>query len=216
MRILTLFTLIGILFIGCSKDRLTASGDKITETRFPGEFNGVNTSGTNPVYITYGTEFKVELRGSNNLISHFKTNVMSNTLYLGYENANVQHDDVEVFITLPTLKKIAISGSSTVNIDGSFPATNSFRLSISGSGGTIVKDPFESDEVLVDISGSGKADIQKINSKKADIDVSGSGDARVTVQNNLKARISGSGKIYYTGNAEVDADVSGSGKVIKF
>jgi hypothetical protein len=216
MKILTLFTLTGILLIGCSKDRLTASGDKITETRFPGEFNGVNTSGTNKVYISYGTEFKVELRGSNNLLSHFKTNVMSSTLYLGYENANVQHDDVEVFVTLPVVKKVAISGSGAVSIEGSFPVTNSFRLSISGSGETIVKSPFESDEVLVDISGSGMADLQKINCKKADIDVSGSGDARVTVQQNLKARISGSGKIYYTGNAEVDADVSGSGKVIKF
>lgn len=215
MKVLISFTLISILFIGCSKDRLTASGDKTTETRFPGEFTGLNASGSNPVHITYGTAFKIELKGSGNLLPYFKTKIMSSTLYLGYEKASVQQDDVEVFITLPVIKKLAISGKSTVDIEGSFAATDYFRLSISGTGHAIVKDAFESDEVLIDISGSGKADLQKISSKKAEVNISGKGDAIVKVQDKLKARISGSGKIYYTGDPEVDAELSGSGKVIK-
>ncbi|MBB5436406.1 hypothetical protein HDC92_000070 [Pedobacter sp. AK017] len=216
MRILTLITLLGILFTGCSKDKLSASGDKITEERNPGDFNGISTSGSNSVYITYGTEFKVVLKGSNNLIPYFKTSVTGNTLYLGYEKASVQHDDVEVFVTLPSIRKVSISGSGKTLLQGSFPRAIDFKLSISGSGNATVQDAFDSDEVLVQISGSGKADLQQINARKAQIDISGSGDAKLKVEEKLKARISGSGKIYYTGNPDVDADVSGSGKVIKF
>ncbi|MNK09399.1 hypothetical protein D3C87_273580 [compost metagenome] len=215
LNTLTLFTLISMLFVSCSKDRITASGDKTTALRTPGQFSGINTNGTNPVYITYGTEFKVELKGSGNLLPYFKTTLMSSTLYLGYEKANVQHDDVEVYITLPAIKKVAIGGTSKINIEGPFPATDYFRLSISGTGEIAVKDAFESAEVSIDISGDGKADLQKISCKKAEVDISGKGEAKVKVQDKLKADISGSGKIYYIGNPEVDADINGLGKVIK-
>lgn len=210
-----LFISISILFLGCSKDRLTASGDKNAETRFPGTFTGVNTSGSTAVQIIYGTEFKVELKGSNNLIPYFKTNVINGTLYLGYENANVQHDDLEAVVTLPAIRKVALSGSGKINVEGNFPAINEFNLSISGSGNILVKDTFEADETSVNISGSGKADLLKVISNEAEVDISGSGNASLNVLDKLKARISGSGKIYYSGNPYVDADVSGSGKVIK-
>ena len=212
---LLLFICISILFIGCSKDRLTASGDKTTDTRYPGEFTGISTSGSTPVQITYGTEFKVELKGSNNLIPYFKTNIINGTLYLGYENASVQHDDVEAYITLPVIRKVTLSGSGKINIEGDFPPVHELKLSISGSGDILIKDPFDSDESLVSISGSGKVDLLKVNSKMAEVDISGSGNASLKVQNKLEAKISGSGKIYYSGSPEVDADVSGSGKVIK-
>ncbi|MDR6782508.1 hypothetical protein ABIE26_001004 [Pedobacter africanus] len=216
MKSIATLTLIGFLFIGCSKDRLTASGDKTTETRTPGEFTGINTSGSNTIYISYGTEFKVELRGSNNLIPYFKTNVINKTLYLGYENASIQHDDVEAYVTLPDLRKASLSGSGKITIQGTFPSSDELKVSISGSGNITAQDAFDADQVLVNISGSGKADLQQINAQKAEVDISGSGDVRVKVQNKLKARISGSGKVYYTGSPEVDADVSGSGKVVKF
>nr|WP_121273080.1 head GIN domain-containing protein [Pedobacter schmidteae] len=215
MKFLPLFAIISILFLSCSKDKLTASGDKTTETRFPGQFSGVNASGSNPVKISYGPEFKVEIKGSNNLIPYFKTNILNNTLYLGYEKASVQHDDIEIFISLPAIRKAVLSGSGKISIEGAFPNTSELKLSISGSGDILVKDKFETEESLVSISGSGKADLQKVDSKKAQIDISGSGTATVNVQNKLKADISGSGKVYYMGSPEVDADISGSGKVIK-
>lgn len=216
MKFLLLFTCASILLItGCKKDRLTASGDQITDIRFPGEFSGINTSGSTAVQITYGTEFKVELRGSNNLIPYYKTKIINGTLYLGYENASVQHDDVKAFITLPGISNVALSGSGKININGDFPAVNKLKLSISGSGDILVNDPFEAEEVLVNISGSGKADLLKVDSKKAEVDISGSGNATLSIQDKLKAKISGSGKVYYNGSPEVDASISGSGKVIK-
>lgn len=215
MRFLLLITCVNILFIGCSKDRLTASGDKTTDIRFPGEFTGINTSGSTPVKITYGTEFKVELKGSDNLIPYFKTNIINGTLYLGYENASVQHDDIEVFVTLPVFRKAALSGSGKIHIEGNFPSINELKISISGSGDVLVKDSFEATKIFVNISGSGKADLLKVIAENADVDISGSGNTSLTIQNKLRVEISGSGKVYYNGSPDVDADISGSGKVIK-
>lgn len=212
---LLFFTCISILFISCSKDKLTASGDKTSEIRFPGTFTGITTSGSTPVQITYGTELKVEIKGSNNLIPYFKSKIINGTLYLGYENASVQHDDIEVNLTLPLIKKIAVSGSGKIELNGNFKPVDELKISISGSGSILARDVFETEETTVNISGSGKADILKIISTEAEVDISGSGNASLNILNKLKARISGSGKIYYSGSPEVDADVSGSGKVIK-
>lgn len=212
---LLFFTCISILLISCSKDKLTASGDKTSETRFPGAFTGITTSGSTPVQISYGTELKVEVKGSNNLIPYFKSKIINGTLYLGYENASVQHDDIEVNLTLPIIKKIALSGSGKIELNGNFKPVDELKISISGSGNILARDVFETEETTVNISGSGKADILKIVSNEAEVDISGSGNASLNILKKLKARISGSGKIYYSGSPEVDADVSGSGKVIK-
>ncbi|HEY1008623.1 MAG: GIN domain-containing protein [Daejeonella sp.] len=216
MRTTLLFIAIISLFsISCTKDRLTADGNVITEIRKPGTFTGVHSSGANPVTITYGAEYKVEIKGSANLIPRYKSNIHNGVLNIGYEHVNVQDDDIEVFVTLPALKKASMSGSGRLWIDGNFPAQDIFRLSISGSSKTTVRGFFAADEVNVDISGSGDAHLENIQAKRGDVRISGSGDVRMTVQNSLKARISGSGKVYYTGNATVDSEVSGSGSVIK-
>lgn len=215
MKALILFALSSLLLISCSKDRLTASGDKTTETRSVRDFTGVKSSGANDVHITYGTEFKVTLKGSDNLIPYFKTEIIGNTLHLGYERVNVRRDDIEVFVTLPEIQYVSLSGSGSVDIYGTFPTVDFFDLSISGSGEVEVEDAFNADETVVKISGSGEADLEKLSTRHADINISGSGDAKLKVQESLKARISGSGKIYYKGNPQVDSQISGSGKVIK-
>lgn len=215
MRTITLLTLAVLFLTSCSKDRLTASGDKTTETRNPGTFTGINGSGSNNIHVDYGNEFKVILKGSNNLIPHFKTEIMGSTLYLSYNRVNVQHDDIEIFVTMPAINYVSLSGSGEVDIRGAFPETELFKLNISGSGEVEVDNAFSVKKADINISGSGEADLAKLDSKQADIDVSGSGDVKIKVQDVLKARISGSGKIYYLGSPQLDTKVSGSGKVIK-
>jgi len=215
MRNLLLYVYISLLFISCSKDRLTASGDKITEERSPGSFTGISGSGSNPIHVVYGADLKVILKGSDNLIPRFKTKVMSNVLYLEYEQTSVRQDDIEVFITMPLIDRVSLSGSGEVEIKGQFPDVDVFKTSISGSGEVEVDEPFNAGETKVDISGSGNADLEKLNTKTADIDVSGSGDVKIKVQDLLKVKISGSGKVYYWGSPQVNSNISGSGKVIK-
>lgn len=214
-KIITLM-FISIFLMSCTKEKLTASGDKITETRTPGNFNGVNINGARTIYVNYGTEYKVEIKGSKNLIPFFKTSIINDVLYLSYEKVNVFHDDLEIMVTLPEIKNAALSGSGKILISGDFPLVDKLKASASGSGEIRADSPFEVNDLLINISGSGKINLEKIVAKDADVDISGSGDARINITEELKARISGSGKLYYSGNPEIDSSISGSGKLIKF
>lgn len=214
-KIITLM-FISIFLMSCTKEKLTASGDKITETRTPGNFNGVNINGSRTIYVNYGTEYKVEIKGSKNLIPFFKTSIINDVLYLSYEKVNVFHDDLEIMVTLPEIKNAALSGSGKILISGDFPLVDKLKASASGSGEIRADSPFEVNDLLINISGSGKINLEKIVAKDADVDISGSGDARINLTEELKARISGSGKLYYSGNPEIDSSISGSGKLIKF
>jgi hypothetical protein len=215
MKKMLLYTAFACLLAACSKDKLTASGDKITETRQPGIFTGVNTSGSTTIHISYGSEHKVVLKGSSNLIPYYKTEIINGVLYLGYQKASVQHDDIEAFVTLPFLNIISLSGSSDVDIAGQFPIIETLKVSISGSGEVEANDPLTAKETNISISGSGEAALKKLGTKKADIDMSGSGSVKIGVEQHLKVRISGSGKVEYLGTPEIDSKISGSGKLTK-
>lgn len=215
MKKILLYTAFACLLMACSKDKLTANGDKTTETRQPGNFTGVNTNGSTAIHISYGAEHQVVLKGSNNLIPYYKTEIVNGILYLGYQKASVQHDDVEAFVTLPFLNNISLSGSSDVDISGQFPTMETLKVSISGSGAIEANDLLTARATNISISGSGEADLKKLNTKKADVDLSGSGEVKIGVEEQLKVRISGSGKVQYLGAPEIDSKISGSGKLIK-
>jgi hypothetical protein len=216
MRASFFITIIALLSLSCMKDRLIGDGNIITQERSPGSFTGIHSEGATPVHLSYGTAFNVEVRGSSNLVPRYKTKVFNGVLHLGYDHVQVRHDDIEVFITLPSIESATMSGSGSLEINGSFPDLDRFRLTVSGSSKTIVEDMFRADEVNVNISGSGDVNLERIQSKKGDVKISGSGEVRMNAEETLKVRISGSGKVYYTGNAVVDSKVSGSGEVIKF
>lgn len=215
MKQLIIIATLFCLFTSCTKDRLTANGEQISTARELNNFSTIRSSGAHRIHIKYGTEFKVVLKGSNNLLPYFKTEVSNNKLYLGYENANIERDDVQVEVTLPLIRGIALSGSSKVNIDGEFPAVNVFTSDISGSATVTLTNNLSADDLDVTISGSGEMDLEKLTVKHASINISGSGNARVQVRDEMKATIIGSGKVYYLGNPTIDSRISGSGKIIK-
>jgi hypothetical protein len=203
MKTQILLIAIVILFTSCAKDRITADGNIIREARNTGSFKEVRSSGSNNIHISYGPEFKVEVRGSANLVSRYKTKVYNNTLDLGYEFVSVRRDDIEVFITIPKISGVSLSGSGNVDLSGPFQETDLFNLRISGSAKVGVDNTFEASEVAVNISGSGDADLRNIICKEAGC------------EERLHVQISGSGDVYYIGNPAVQSDISGSGKVIR-
>lgn len=216
MKDLAALAVLSACLISCSKDRLTASGDRSSETRTVKQFTGIESNGANDIHISYGTEFKVILKGSSNLLPYFKTETLGSTLRLGYDRISVRQDDVEVYITLPALNYLSMSGSGDVNISGSFPRLDVLEVLVSGSAELEAENTMEADELLVKISGSGEVDLKKLKSNSAELSISGSGEAKIGASEFLKARISGSGKIYYTGSPVIDSQISGSGKLLKF
>jgi hypothetical protein len=207
---------ISILFSSCLKERLEGNGNIVTETRSLSNFSGVVNSGSKRIHVNYGPEYKVELRGSSNLLPAYRTRITNGDLSLYYDRVNVRYDDIEVYITMPEIRRANLSGSGKISVNGNFPSQNYFETRISGSGDIQVNSIFDVDELDVTISGSGRADLLNIKSRRADVHISGSGDAKVHATDHLKANISGSGRTYYTGNPTIETDISGSGKVVRY
>jgi hypothetical protein len=215
MKNILSFIVVAILLIACEKDVLTANGNIITETRTPGTFTGVHTSGSNSIHIKFGNEYKVEIKGSSNIIPYYESKIIGDKLHLDFQHINIKKNDLEVFVTMPTVNNISNSGSAKIDINGNFPAIDNLSFTTSGSGGVITNANLTATNLNVNISGSSVVDIKNITANKVNASLSGSGSTYVTVQEKLTAHISGSGNVYYMGSPLIESHISATGKVIK-
>jgi hypothetical protein len=185
------------------------------------------------LYINFGPEFKVILEGEKSDLEDIITEVSGNRLVIKKDNWKFNFNEkVTVYITMPELKGLGVSGSGKAEIKDAIKAED-LDLSVSGSGKIFTGDVVVSklgcsisgsgDIVLggngnaaradISISGSGNYEGGSYKIGTAEIHISGSGNCSCNVTESLRASVSGSGNVTYEGNPKVDAHVSGSGKV---
>jgi hypothetical protein len=212
---------------------LSNSQSTVKETRDLDGFTRVNFGVSGDLYINIGNEFKVELEGEKSLLEDIVTEVSNGKLVIKKDNWRFNmNEKVTVYITMPAIKELGVSGSGKATIKDAVKADN-LDLSVSGSGKLITSD-IEASSMDCEISGSGninlegsgnvtKADIsisgsgnftgEPLKIGNAGINISGSGNCTCNVTESLRASVSGSGNVNYLGNPRVDARVSGSGRV---
>lgn len=212
-----------------------SSNQSVTkETRNVTGFNKVSFGVSGNLYISFGPEFKVELEGTKSLIDDIITEVSSGKLVIKKDNwKSNMNEKVTVFITMPEIKGLGVSGSGKAEIKDPFKSsemslsvsgsgklyTTDMNLqgldcSISGSGDIIIGGNGSAVKGNISISGSGNYSGDQMKIGAADIRISGSGNCNCHVTESLKASISGSGNVSYFGSSpKVDAHVSGSGHV---
>ena len=203
------------------------------ETRNLSGFTKVNFGISGDLYINIGSEFKVVLEGNKSLLEEIETEVSGSKLVIREDNWHSHgHDKVTVYITMPELDGLGVSGSGKAEIKDAikteeldFSVSGSGRIvsaglalgklnvGISGSGDVIIGESGESASADVSISGSGNFSGESLKITNADFHISGSGSCKCNVTDNLEASVSGSGNITYIGSPKIDARVSGSGRV---
>jgi hypothetical protein len=197
-------------------------------------FDGVNLGGSGTVYITQGSSFNVEFEGSSDVYEKMKFEVRGSSLNIGRKKNSGWGSSgrYEVYITMPEIRNLAVSGSGKVIIEKTF-STNDLNMAVSGSGR--VQSRVKASDVEAVISGSGQIEIigeakslnatisgsGKVNGKQftvADVEarISGSGSVYIKATESIESRISGSGNIYYSGDPKhLNNNSSGSGKIRK-
>lgn len=85
-------------------------------------------------------------------------------------------------------------------------------MDITGSGHIITYGNATSSDI--DIDGSGNAESYNLQTRDTKVDITGSGRAEVNVANDLDVNISGSGSVHYKGWPRLTTRISGSGKVV--
>lgn len=212
MKILSPF--LGMLVIvftitGCIS--VQGSGKLITAEREVSEFNKVHLKGSGNVFLTPGEKQSLEIITDDNIMPLIETDVSGKKLTISHGNSRLRPTSFEIYITVENLEGVGISGSGDI----------------------IGKDPFVTDTLYAEISGSGDMDLEvetgmletKISgsgsihlSGKAEdftISINGSGkiDALDMEAKNASVKVNGSGDCRVYASETLDAKISGSGDV---
>lgn len=224
-----------ILFIFSILGGIAAGQQK--ETRDLKGFSRVSFGIAGNLKIKIGPEFSVVLDGTKSDLEDIITEIKDDRLIIRNEdrwrfNFNF-NERVDVYITMPALSGLGVSGSGNVEIldqvknadeldlsvSGSGKLTTAgldvdyLKCGISGSGNILIGSEGKADKGKISISGSGNYHGEKMEIDHLEVGVSGSGNCVCKAGDSLKAGISGSGNVTYHGNPKIDARVSGSGHV---
>lgn len=200
-----------VVLAGCSWAGVAGSGEAKREVRPVGGFTAVEIKGAVGCELVIAAESHVEVSGDDNLVPLVTTEVAGDKLTIDTRKDVRPKLPLVARITAPRLTAVRVSGSSRVAMHA--VQGDSLTLDVSGSA-TIAGDG-TIQQLVLDISGSGSAELDKLAAERARVKISGSGSVDLSVSKTLDVDISGSGSVSYRGDPEVKKEVSGSGRIVK-
>ena len=193
---------------------MSGSGNIKTEIRNTETFTSVQSSGAIDIEIRNGTSEQVEVQADDNLLSHIVTSVKNGLLDVHYKSQLVLvHTHVKVFVTMPTVSKIYVSGSGDIISRDTLKSDNdAISLEVEGSGS--VKALVHARKISADLGGSGSIELYGLT-KELNAQVSGSGDIKChgLLSEDTKISVEGSGSAHVFASVSLTASVSGSGDI---
>ena len=171
------------------------------------------------VIITQGDKMKCELEGNENALDHYsftieeemdqETGEVYGKLVCEFvDRYDFRTPSVRLYVTIPSLKSVAVIGSGEVNIfeTATFTDYPQLSLSIEGSGDISVQDLL-CNNLDVSIDGSGDVDFRKLQCLDFTAWIDGSGDInfRRADADNADFRIEGSG--------DIDGNITAKGNI---
>ena len=209
---------------------IDGAGPIVTRELTVAPFEGIELPISGDVFLTQGPEQKVIVEGKDNIIDEIELDVQNGIWKIEFNRCVRDIDLLRVFITVPDLTRIRVSGSGDVVSENTF-VIQDLEIDIPGSGNVDLS--LDADDLDIDIPGSGRLTLEgladetkyrisgsgdvhafNLECRVADISVPGSGDLEVFVTELLKVRISGSGDVFYRGDPALDISITGSGDVI--
>jgi len=172
---------------------IKGEGEIVSETFNYSDFDEIALEGAFDIVLTQGDQYEVVVEGQQNIIDRMDNDLSGDKLTFDLKRGNYRDYDLTIFITMPNLSDVDLSGSGDIRLND-FEGLNNVGCSVSGSGNIISNGTIYADNIALKISGSGKIDFAATATK-------------------ISTNISGSGDVYLEGSCtEQNIDVSGSGK----
>ena len=214
-----IIAVLSVVFVGCSDGGMfviRGEGDVVTVTEDLGQFDMVELAGEFDVEVTYGDEHKIEIVGQQNIIDRLKLDNNNGHLKLKLKRGTYRDFELKIYITVPDIKEVGISGSGDIIINR-FENLADLELYLSGTGNIFSTDTVFVESMVFEISGSGNIDFTTI-CQKISSDIYGSGNARILGTTNIqKILISGSGSFecldFISNNTDINISGTGDCKV---
>jgi len=220
-----------------NRERVKGSGEITSETREPGAFDGVATSGDFKIVIRQSASNKIEIKTDKNILPLIETRISENgkgrTLEIGVKRGyNISPSNTpQLVVDMPQMRQVSIAGSGDVKVepmktgavemsisgsgDLKFDSLQSERLGVSVSGSGDVSGSGRTGELKVSVAGSGDVKLRDMPADEAKVSIAGSGDVVVNASKKLHVSVAGAGDVAYVGSPEISTSIAGSGKVKK-
>jgi len=186
-------------------------GDITTEKTKLDNFTKIEVSIPANIKIVTGDSAQISISSYESYLSAISTKVIRGKLKLKGDICNASNDEVNIVITLPELSGIDIAGSASAYSETPV-RTDELTIEISGSG-SISLNVF-ANNIDCDINGSGNINING-TCQRLRVDIAGSGEFKGLGLNSYKAvvDIAGSGNASIVALNKLDASVAGSGVI---
>ncbi|HLY05023.1 MAG TPA: DUF2807 domain-containing protein [Rhizomicrobium sp.] len=157
-----------------------------------GAFDSVELEGGGHVIVRSGDVQRVQLLHGDLANTRFTVNGEGKLRIEACNDDCPHHYDLEVEITTPRIKALAISGGGAIESADNFASARHLALAVDG-GGTI--------------------DARSVDAEMAEAAVNGGGLIKLRAHGELTAAVDGGGEIRYWGNPHVTQAVDGGGEV---
>jgi predicted small secreted protein len=210
-KVLLLFLISGLMvFTSCNC--IEGQGPLKTKTISLGGFDEVDLQMGADVLIRQDSFFSISVTAQENLLDIILTEVSGDKLKIKTkENCIRSSKKIKVYINMPIINGLKLNGSGEIKSEGSI-TTDDLYIDINGSGDVILN--VVANKIESEISGSGKV-LLSGTARKHLIGISGSGDVNAYDLDAYKvdAKITGSGNIYVKAHKSLNAHINGSGSV---
>ena len=186
-------------------------GPVVTQTLGLDEFNSIKLSGSGKVYISQGEVQEVQVEGQQNMIDNLNLRIRDGHWDIRFLDCTRSHKELIFYITVPEINALEISGSGDI-IGENMLITDNMDIEISGSGK--VSADVTANSLSMRIDGSGDIWLAG-ESEFADLRISGSGNLNAydLEVDTYDIRITGSGGAKVTALEALDVNITGSGSV---
>jgi hypothetical protein len=156
------------------------------------EFNKIVIAGGGNLYIYYSDKQSINVKSKNDCDEMVDVSVSSKTLYIHVNDTDVNHCDITIDVSAPSIIELVQNGGGNVFIRKGFNPQDSF---------------------LCKIYGGGNMDVSELSVNSSVASIEGGGVILLNAEKQLKGNISGGGAIKYTGDPKVMSSVTGGGSV---
>lgn len=217
LLILLLVAVVGLSLNSC-EETIEGEGEIVSVTLTVLPFDKVNLNSSFDIVLQQGSTQSVVAEGQQNIIDRIQTTVNDQEWDASLEDGNYSSFDLTVYITVPDLESVKVSGSGDVTI-ATFITTN-LAVNINGSGDITATDSlFLAEDLALTIEGSGDISVGYLEATDLTAKIAGSGSISAegsVVEETLKVEGSGDITIFGVISLNATATIEGSGDIELF
>jgi hypothetical protein len=216
MKLISSYLIILVIFSSCEINGFkTIRGNGIwrSESRSISDFTSLDVSGPFDVIVTQDPNETLRIETDANLHPYIEVKNQNGKLRISTRNGyNIRsRKRIEIFISGPVFGRISLNGSGSLRSKGRIKSNN-IDVNIAGSGEVVME--LDAPLVKTEISGSGSARLSgETESFESRINGSGEVYAFNLLSENTKVKISGSGEAEVYASKQLEISIAGSGDV---